>query len=158
MPCRERDLVLHPLSQRELGRTDAGHASRQQRTRVRGDRVPDFSHCGYAGGDRPVPDAPVRVVVAPQPGDSTARIQRAIDYVSGLAEDTNGLRGAVLLLKGRHEISGSLRIRASGVVLRGQGMDENGTVLVATGLDRRVLIEIAGRNERTNHAGQAWLS
>ena len=29
-----------------------------------GNRVPDFSSCGYAGGDRPIPDAPVRVVVS----------------------------------------------------------------------------------------------
>ena len=29
----------------------------------RGNRVPDFSHCGYAGGDRVIPEVPVRVVV-----------------------------------------------------------------------------------------------
>src|SRR5690348_4111844 len=46
-----------------------------------GNRIPDFSHCGYAGGDRPIPDAPIRVVVSPIEGDSAARIQRAIDYV-----------------------------------------------------------------------------
>ena len=68
----------------------------------RGNRVPDFSTCGYAGGDRPIPDAPVRVVVPTISGDETARIQKAIDYVAGLPADTNGIRGAVLLLKGRH--------------------------------------------------------
>jgi hypothetical protein len=109
-----------------------------------GNRVPDFSHCGYAGGDRPIPDAPIRVVVPPIQGDSTARIQRALDYVANLPLDTNGLRGAVLLLRGRHEISGSLRLDASGVVLRGQGTDENGTLLVAAGEDRRTLIQIVG--------------
>ena len=30
-----------------------------------GNRVPDFSTCGYAGGNRQIPDAPVRVVVPP---------------------------------------------------------------------------------------------
>lgn len=109
-----------------------------------GNRVPDFSHCGYAGGDWPIPNAPIRVVVPPIQGDSTARIQRAIDYVAKLSLDTNGLRGAVLLLRGRHEISGSLHLSTSGVILRGQGMDENGTVLVATGDDRRTLIRIVG--------------
>jgi hypothetical protein len=109
-----------------------------------GNRIPDFSHCGYAGGDRPIPDAPIRVVVAPIQGDGTARIQRALDYVANLSPDTNGLRGAVLLLRGRHEISGSLRLDTSGIVLRGQGMNENGTVLVATGEDRRTLIRIVG--------------
>ena len=27
---------------------------------TRGNRVPDVSHCGYAGGDRPIPDVPVK--------------------------------------------------------------------------------------------------
>src|SRR5262249_28579773 len=121
-----------------------------------GNRIPDFSHCGYAGGDRSIPDAPVRVAVPPGRGDSTERIQKAIDYVASLAPDTNGLRGAVLLLKGRHEIAGSLHLPASGIVLRGQGMSEGGTVLVATGLDRRTLIRIAGRNDRTNDLSRAW--
>jgi len=121
-----------------------------------GNRVPDFSHCGFAGGDRPIPDAPIRIVVPPAQGDSTARIQRAIDYVSRLPLDTSGLRGAVLLLRGRHEISRGLRLDKSGVVLRGQGMDENGTVLVATGEDRRTLIRITGCNDRTNQLSKSW--
>jgi hypothetical protein len=121
-----------------------------------GNRIPDFSHCGYAGGDRPIPDVPIHVVVPPIQGDSTARIQRAIDYVAKLPLDTNGLRGAVLVLSGRYEISGGLRLATSGVVLRGQGMDENGTVLVASGEDRRTLIRIVGRSDRTNGSGKSW--
>lgn len=123
---------------------------------AQGNQVPDFSFCGYAGGDQPIPDAPVRVVVAPSQVDSTARIQRALDYVGSLPMGTNGLRGAVLLLKGRYELFGSLRLTNSGVVLRGQGLDEKGTVLIAAGLDRRTLIRVAGRNDRTNHLGQTW--
>jgi hypothetical protein len=121
-----------------------------------GNRVPDFSNCGYAGGNRLIPDAPVRVVVAPRPGDNTARIQKAIDYVGRLPADTNGLRGAVLLLRGRHEVFGSLWLTNSGVVLRGQGVGEDGTVLVAAGLDRRTLLRICGRDDATNFAGAAW--
>ena len=67
----------------------------------RGNRVPDFSTCGYAGGDQEIPTAPVRVVVSPAKGDETARIQKAIDYVAALPADSNGIRGAVLLLKRR---------------------------------------------------------
>ncbi len=120
-----------------------------------GNLVPDFSSCGYAGGDREIPAAPVRVTVAPVKGDQTARIQSAIDYVAGLAADTNGIRGAVLLLQGRHEISGGLLITNSGVVLRGQGAGEDGTILVATGLDRRTLIRICGGYEKSAHGGSA---
>ena len=121
-----------------------------------GNRVPDFSNCGYAGGDRAIPDAPIRVVVAPLGGDNTARIQKAVDYVAGLPPDSNGVRGAVLLLKGRHEISGGLLVNASGVVLRGQGMGGDGTVLVAAGPDRRTLIRIAGRNDRITRENPSW--
>jgi hypothetical protein len=122
---------------------------------AQGNRIPDFSHCGFAGGERAIPDAPVRVAVEPKAGDSTERIQRAIDYVATLPPDSNGVRGAVLLLKGRHEVFGSLSLNNSGVVLRGQGMGEDGTVLVAAGLDRRTLIRVVGKNDRSNPTGKS---
>ncbi|MEK7780198.1 MAG: pectate lyase, partial [Verrucomicrobiota bacterium] len=107
----------------------------------------DFSTAGYAANEKPIPTAPIRVVVAPQSGDSTARIQNAIDHVSSLPLDTNGLRGAVLLSKGRHEVLGGLSITNSGVILRGQGV--NDTTLVAAGLDRRTLIRVSGKSKAT---------
>ena len=79
---------------------------------ARGNRIPDFSHAGYAGGVI-IPDVPVRVVVPPGPGDNGPRIQAAIDFVSQLEPDANGFRGAVLLLAGRHEVGGQLRIGVS---------------------------------------------
>ena len=121
-----------------------------------GNVVPDFSYCGYAGGNRPIPDAPIKVVVPATTGDETAQIQKAINYVASLPLDANGLRGAVLLLKGRHEIKGGLLINASGVVLRGQGMGEDGTVLVATGQDRRTLIRVFGRNDCQPRKNDGW--
>ncbi|MDR3457430.1 MAG: DUF6298 domain-containing protein [Verrucomicrobiae bacterium] len=119
-------------------------------------RVPDFSSCGYAGGDREIPTVPARVVVSPIAGDETARIQRAIDYVGGLPADASGVRGAVLLLKGRHELSGGLLIANSGVVLRGQGTGEDGTVLIAAGIDRRTLLRIVGKNDFSSQSNAAW--
>lgn len=119
-------------------------------------RVPDFSSCGYAGGNEEIPDAPVRVVVAPTKGDETARIQKAIDYVASLPVASNGVRGAVLLLKGRHEVSGGLQMTNSGVILRGQSAYENGTVLVATGTDRRTLITISGQSDRGARENEDW--
>jgi hypothetical protein len=115
---------------------------------ARGNRIPDFSHAGYRGGGAPLPDVPVRVTVAPVDGDDGARIQGAIDYVSRLPADAGGLRGAVLLGRGRYEVAGSLAIHSSGVVLRGQGDGADGTVLVATGNSRRTLIELRGVNDR----------
>ena len=78
-------------------------------------------------------------------GDATLRIQSALDYVAGLPLDANGFRGAVLLQKGTYEVFGQLRITASGVVLRGSGVN-NGTVLIGAGTGRLALIKIVGKN------------
>ena len=116
-------------------------------TASNGDRIVDFSTCGYLGGDEPIPNVPIRVVVTPKPGDATARIQAAIDYVGSLpAVDDRGIRGAVLLNEGTYEVAGGLRIGASGVVLRGSGVRK--TTLIAAGHDRRTLITIAGKDDR----------
>lgn len=110
-----------------------------------GDRIPDFSSCGYQSGGVALPQVAVRATVEPVPGDAAATIQKAIDTVSGLPLDARGLRGAVLLRKGTYRIAGSLSIRASGVVLRGEGQGADGTVLIATGTGRRTLIVVGTR-------------
>lgn len=106
---------------------------------AQGNVIPDFSHCGYAAGEKPIPVAAVKVTLQPQAGDAGAAIQAAIDKVSTMPSDKDGLRGAVLLRAGRYEIGGALKISASGVVLRGEG---NATILFATGRNRRALIEV----------------
>ena len=118
-----------------------------------GNQVPDFSHCGYRGGDQPIPQVPAEVTVAPSGGDSGRRLQAAIDYVAGLPADEEGFRGAVQLAPGKYDIRGQLVIRSAGVVLRGAGAGDQGTTLRATGNDRRTLIRIAGTTGReTNDA------
>ncbi len=113
----------------------------------KGNIIPDFSHCGYMGGGVALPDVPVAMTVQPQAGgDDTARLQAAIDDVSARALDANGFRGTLLLKRGKYRIGGTLYIRASGVVLRGEGTGENGTVLIATGTEQRTLIEFEGRS------------
>ena len=116
---------------------------------VQGNRVPDFSYAGYMAAEREIPDVPVRVVIPCKKGDATLRIQSAIDYVSKLPADAHGIKGAVLLAKGIHEISGSLKINASGVVLRGTGMSNNGTILFANNRSRETVIRIAGMDNRS---------
>jgi hypothetical protein len=123
---------------------------------ARGNRIPDFSHCGYRGGEA-IPDVSVRVVVPPADGDNGPRIQAALDYVAALEPDAAGFRGAVLLLAGKHAVAGQLRITASGVVLRGQGQGAGGTRLVASGTDRRTLIQIRGMADCQVSPG-AWLA
>jgi hypothetical protein len=114
-------------------------------TDAQGNRVVDFSHAGYRGGGIRLPDVPARVVVPPGGGRDQVRIQAAIDLVSSMPPDANGFRGAVLLEAGRYVIDSDVRIVASGVVLRGSGSGEDGSVIVAAGTSRRSLIVVSGR-------------
>ena len=109
-----------------------------------GNTIPDFSNCGYMGGGARLPDVPVQAEVRSEPGDARERIQSAIDRVSKMPRDSRGFRGAVLMRKGSHKIEGTLRITASGIVLKGEGQKENGTVLTATRRKQHPLIEIRG--------------
>ena len=87
----------------------------------RGNRVVDFSFCGYRNSEQAIPSPPNAIFVPWQSGDNSQRIQRAIDYVSTLPIDKSGFRGAILLVRGEFELIKALRIEASGVVLRGSG-------------------------------------
>ncbi|MCA9172494.1 MAG: hypothetical protein KDB23_32740, partial [Planctomycetales bacterium] len=98
-----------------------------------GNRVPDFSFCGYRLGEQDIPEVATRVHLAPSGNDDTQSMQRAIDYVAALPVDSQGMRGAVCLGPGDFQVSGQLRIQASGVVLRGCGAGVGGTRVHATG-------------------------
>ena len=116
---------------------------------AQGNRVIDFSYAGYEGGGRVIPSVPVKIYVEPGGRGSRQRIQAAIDMVSAMPLDKDGFRGAVLLKRGTYEIDSSIRISTSGVVLRGEGSGDDGTILVAAGTSRRSLIVVEGAGERT---------
>lgn len=111
-----------------------------------GNRVMDYSYCGYQQSNLRIPDVKVAVYVSPRGGDQADRIQAAIDYVSAQKPDKEtGLRGAVLLGEGVFSISKPLRISASGVVLR--GMSKTRTVLSKQGVDRGAAVYVEGKND-----------
>lgn len=112
-----------------------------------GDRVPDYSFCGYMASESQLPNIPVKAIIETTDADATLLIQSAIDFVSSLPIDKNGFRGTVLLKEGTYKISGSLYISASGVVLRGSS--SKSTILLATGTNRETLIRVAGKNNRS---------
>ena len=106
----------------------------------------DYSYCGYHRSEIPIPSAKVMVYVQPVTGDNAPQIQAAIDYVSRQkADKMTGLRGAILLSEGTFELSEPLRIRTSGVVLRGTG--RNKTILKKKGYDRGALLYIEGTHD-----------
>ena len=138
----------------------------------RGNQIPDFSRAGYMGGGVKLPDVPVKLTLEPRPGmvrelaeynpenleaagegDDTERIQKAIDEVSAMPLDENGFRGAVLLKRGLYRLAESLRIEASGVVLRGEGQAKDGTVLLLTSNEKVPLILPRGNRKLTEVPG-----
>ena len=106
--------------------------------------LPDFSFAGYMQGGVALPQVEVVVTLQPEAGDNRARIQAAIDQVAAGPIRADGSRGAVLLRAGRYEVSDTLIIGASAVVLRGEGQGVNGTVLVATRRAQHDLIRVQG--------------
>jgi hypothetical protein len=109
-----------------------------------GNEIPDFSFAGYRAGEYAIPDVAIKVFVPNISGDATATIQAAIDYVATLKPDSKGFRGTVLLDKGIFKVSGILSIKESGIVLRGSGAGDNGTIILATGTDRGAIVSISG--------------
>ncbi len=118
-----------------------------------GNRIVDFSYCGYEASEQAIPTIDVKVVVPVTKGDATQRIQAALDQVASLPVDANGFRGAVLLQKGTYSVSGQLKLNTSGVVLRGTGMGKNGTVIIGAGKDRETLVSVVGKNDKVTSSG-----
>ncbi len=115
----------------------------------RGNTIPDFSRAGYGGGGVALPVLPVVRTLAPAPsGDDGERIQQALDEVGALPPDARGFRGAVLLQRGVYRVAGQLRVRASGVVLRGEGQGTDGTVILGTGKTKRILLYVGASGVR----------
>ena len=108
-----------------------------------GDRIPDFSYCGYRNGGVKLPEVPTLVTLEPSGAeDESARIQAALDDLGKRLAKTPDSRGAILLKKGLWKVNKTLTMSYSGVVLRGEGDGEDGTVVLATGKWRFFSISI----------------
>ncbi len=120
----------------------------------KGNILPDFSRVGYHHGNQAIPDVKiVKTISSNEGGNQQQLIQNAIDEVSGLNPDKNGFRGAILIKSGIYKIPGTLNLKKSGIVLRGEGDEENGTKLVATGAGQRSLLKITGTGKATEIPG-----
>jgi hypothetical protein len=72
--------------------------------------------------EKPIPTATVKIVVPVKPGDATLRIQAALRLCRPhLPADKEGIaRSGVVRERYLYQVNGSLKINASGVILRGQ--------------------------------------
>src|SRR4030095_16076340 len=112
------------------------------KTLDRGDKIMDFSYAGYLGGGVSIPSVPVKITLSPLAGDNTDTIQNAINEVSKM-KMVNGFRGTVLLRPGKYDCERTLKINASGVVLRGSGSGTAGRIVTLTGKPH-TCIEVRG--------------
>ena len=103
------------------------------------DIIPDFSRVGYRYGDADIPTYATKRTLSATGDDTdrTADIQGAIDEVGA----SGG--GTVLLGPGVYKVSGIICVDYDNVVLKGSGEDAStGTVICATGTDKRPLIHL----------------
>lgn len=113
----------------------------------RGDIIPDFSMAGYRRGLEEIPDVRVAVTISPNKdgADEHEKIMAAIDKIARLPRDKDGFRGALLFQRGTYHISRPLVIDVDGIVLRGEGDGEDGTVLVSTGKSKDAFIRFSSK-------------
>ncbi|WP_439129964.1 DUF6298 domain-containing protein [Polaribacter sp.] len=111
-----------------------------------GNQIPDFSYAGYQASEVAIPQVEAKIFLPKQDTDATQNIQAAINYVSNLKPNDAGFRGAVLLDEGTFKIKGTLFIKKSGIVLRGNG--NNKTILLGTGFKREAIISVLGKNDK----------
>ena len=119
---------------------------------INGDRVPDFSYCGYKSGVEAPPIIATRCSLSPSGGDDTPLIQAAWDHLASLPPDESGWRGALQLNVGEFQVSGTIHLHGKRIVLRGSRDGDRTTVIVATGVSRRPLFVVGDDNSHRNVA------
>lgn len=111
---------------------------------AKGNVVPDFSAVGYMNSEVPIPTVGVVLTINPVTGDNLANVQDAINQVAAMPLDANGFRGAILFTAGTYNISDTVTISASGIVLRGVGFNGSGTNFIATKTSQHILFDFIG--------------
>ncbi len=119
-------------------------------TDIKGNKIPDYSGVGYMNSEAAIPTVAVVKTVNAIAGDNLANVQNAINEVAAMPLDANGFRGAILFKSGTYNISNSITVNASGIVLRGEGFNGAGTNFIATRTAQHTLINFVGATGTTN--------
>lgn len=115
------------------------------------ENIPDFSFAGYQKSEAPIPFVKTEITLDSEGENDYYRIQEAINT---LAERplVNGFRGAILLKAGTYHLAKTLRITSSGIVIRGEGQGQNGTVLIDIRSGNDIPTQIQSRKEQSTIA------
>lgn len=129
------------------------------------EKFPDFSFAGYKNSEIQIPKYPVAIILEAITGDNFTQIQSAIDQLSSQPLK-NGVRGAILLKAGTYDISKTLVIAESGIVIRGEGQGDDGTIVNITStynfsriasLKQTAALKIEGKNIQPDFYGNKKL-
>ncbi len=118
-----------------------------------GNRIPDFTAVGYRNGIAPFPKGRLVATLFPSGGDDTYRLQQLIDSVSNLPNTT--IPKVILISKGKYTISSTIKISTSGLIIRGEGSNEDGTVITFTATKQSDLFAIEGKGKIEMDEGSA---
>ena len=110
----------------------------------KGNVIPDFSAVGFMNGEAPIPTIGVVLTVNPVAGDNLANVQNAINQVAAMPVNASGYRGTILFTAGTYNISDTVTISASGIVLRGEGFNGSGTNFIANKTAKHTLFNFLG--------------
>lgn len=121
----------------------------------KGNVIPDFSAVGFMNGEAPIPTISVVLTVNPVVGDNLANVQNAINQVASMPLDANGYRGTILFTAGTYNISDTVLISASGIVLRGAGFNGSGTNFIATKTAQHTLFNFVGSSGTSYNSSSA---
>ncbi len=116
-----------------------------QGERIKVNVVPDFSTAGYKKGGVAIPNIDdIKIELTAVEGDNLSQIQAAINNVGNLTLNREGVRGVILLKAGLYNVSNTLTINKSGIILRGEGQGANGTIIKSNRTSQHNMINIHG--------------
>jgi Carbohydrate binding module (family 6) len=119
---------------------------------VNGNKLPDFSGVGFENSEKTIPYVPVVMQLSPLPAaDNSTQIEAAIaQIVANYPRDPiTGFRGALLLKAGEWQIDNTVDIVNSGILIRGEGSHDEGTIIVADELKQYTVFYFKGWNSPT---------
>ena len=118
-----------------------------------GNRIPDFTAVGYRGGTATFPTGRLVATLSPSGGDDTYRLQQLIDSVSNLP--TTDIPKVILLTKGNYTIASTIKINTNGLIIRGEGSNEDGTVITYTATKQSDLLVVEGKGKLSTAEGKS---